>query len=250
MIQVVKRVFDLLSILRRVGPMPLKDLAEAAGLNKTTCHNILKSLHQLDMVDCPEPGVYRIGGGLRHLASVPVDRQTLTAAAEDHVRQLAGRTGESTILAMLEGTDVKVVCSAEGAREVVVRREVQHSGSVYFWATGRVLLAWADTETVDRIVDQLGLPRKADWPETAGSRKKLDTQLKAVRRKKVLERPAGDGGVLTLAAPVRDTDGNVVAALGMAVPGYRARRELTDHRRHLHATAEAITRRLAGSSGG
>ena len=81
MIQVVKRVFEILSIFREHGALPLKEVAELSSLQKTTCHNILKSLADIGILECPRPGVYQIGNELRRLASTPISDKALTKLA-------------------------------------------------------------------------------------------------------------------------------------------------------------------------
>jgi DNA-binding IclR family transcriptional regulator len=245
MIQVVKRVFEVLSLLRESGPLPLREIAEGVELKKTTCHNILKSLAELGVVECPSPGVYRIGPELRLLAELPISDKTLIDVASIHIERLAKATGETVVLAVLRGATVGLLDTREGARDIVVRSGAHRRGSPYRWATGRLLLAHASEPVLTAIRSELGFPSPDDWPEVAAAPDGFDREMARIRGLDVLVRPANVEGAVSLASPLRRVDGRVIAALGLALPGFRAEDRLAQARTELVRTADVINSELA-----
>lgn len=244
MIQVIQRVFDILSILREAGPLPLKTITERATLQKSTCHNILKSLAELDIVNCPKPGIYQIGRGLERLTGLSVRDEILAEKASIHVERLAKTCGETVILGILRDVTVKVLYAVEGGMEVVVRADAHRNGSLYRWATGRLLLSHQPPAAISGIISRLGLPSIQDWPSVKGNRKNFLTQLAEIRGKEILERSEGKAGLVSLACPILDSEGRVIAALGVSIPAYRAAEKTPEISTLLLAVSEDITQEL------
>jgi DNA-binding IclR family transcriptional regulator len=245
MIQVVKRVFDILAIIRENGALPLKEVAELSSLQKTTCHNILKSLVETGVLECPRSGVYQIGNELRRLASTPISDKALIKIASGHVERLAENTGETVVLGVLRGNMVEVLCSSEGAHVVVVRTGAHKQGSVYHWATGRVLLGHESKQIRAKIRRELGPPTMQEWPEAARHPERIEADLDQIRNMEIVTRVAGKDGVLSLACPVRRGDDKVIAALGISLPGFRADDNIEGKGRELLLAAEAISHDLS-----
>ena len=247
MIQIVNRIFSLLSILNELGPLPLRDVARLAKLRKTTCHNILKSLTEIKMVELASPGCYRLGPGLSLLASSPLSDDFLTKKSSMYMEQLARQTGEAVVLTVLRGTIVHVVCATEGEHDVVVRSRAHEAGAVYRWATGRLLLAHRQSRCgIGELVDLFGLPSEEDWPEVGADAAKLALELERIRAMDILELHSNMRGVVLLASPVRDAVGRVLAALGMPIPAYRAEGRLSEYRTQLCRVSGDIGRAICG----
>lgn len=246
MIQVVKRTFEILAILNEHGPLVLRDIATRAGLQKTTCHNILKSLADMDIVRCKRGGIYQIGDELRQLASLPVSNNTLKKVSSNYVERLAQITGETVILAVIRDQALQVLFAVEGAQEIVVRTTAHKNGSIYRWATGRVLLAHQTPANIARIIGDLGAPKQEDWPDVAGDLSLLNNELTQIRTLEILEKPAMSEGIASVACPIKKLDGRVVAALGISIPEYRMRHDnISNISRHLHQTALAVSQELS-----
>ncbi len=245
MIQVVKRVFEILSILSECESLPLREITKRVSLKKTTCHNILKSLADLEIVKSPRLGYYQLGEGLHCLTSVPVNDKLLNDLASIHVERLAKQTGETAILSVLHDFKVNILCEAEGDKEVVVRLGAHKQGSIYRWATGRILLAHESTPVIEKIIKELGNPTKKDWPEVESDLSMLLKELEQIKKMKILTRSASMKHVISTASPIRRKDGRVVAAVGVSIPGFRAHYRIEEVERKLLETANAIELELS-----
>ncbi len=208
MIQVVKRSVDLLRAVKALESAPLREIAAACDLPKTTAGNILRSLAELGLLDQAPNGDYRLGGGLRELAAPDPERAALAEAAAAAVPRLAAKLGETVVAVCLRGPRLDVLAEATGTRSIVVHPDALRDISPTTWATGRVLLAWL--------------------PPTDPRRKpaERDTSLAHIREDGIAFRRSPDGEIQSIAVPVF-VDGQVVAAVGLCLPVFRY--EVTDH---------------------
>jgi DNA-binding IclR family transcriptional regulator len=112
----------------------------------------------------------------------------------------------------------------------------------YYTATGRLLLAFAEPEERERLLDQLGMPSAKDWPEIK-TREELGSALDKIRKDAFVSFTR-QNDLFISAFPVW-RNGVFEAALGMSVPC----RELLDSERGryvalLRDCAEAINAKL------
>ncbi|MET3934594.1 IclR family transcriptional regulator [Arthrobacter sp. OAP107] len=107
-IQSVQRAFDL---LERIAVHPegarLSELADGAGLNRSTAHNLLASLEELGYISQDKKGAaYRLTGKLNRLLRLDAEaEQALRARIRPVLKKVSEASGESTFLALVTGTD-------------------------------------------------------------------------------------------------------------------------------------------------
>jgi DNA-binding IclR family transcriptional regulator len=228
MIQVVKRSVDLLRAVRALESAPLRDIAAACDLPKTTAGNILRSLAELGMLDQAPNGDYRIGTGLRELAAADPERALLAETAGKVIPELAAKLGETVLAVRLRGPRLDVLAEAAGTRSIVVHPDALRDVSPTTWATGRVLLAWLpDTDLRRR-------PKEAN--------RDFDRELARIRQDGVSFRQSPDGEIQSVAVPVLDGE-RAIASVGLCLPVFRY--EGID-RAELIAELRAAAQRIAG----
>ncbi|WP_019634402.1 IclR family transcriptional regulator [Actinomadura atramentaria] len=240
---VVERAFALLAAFdARHRSLTLAELARRSGLPKTTALRLARVLTGLGALERSEDGAFSIGVRLFEIATLAPRAQGLRAVAMPYLEDLGLVTRQHVLLAVRDGEEAVLVerLSAPGADPVLYRvggRLPLHSTGV-----GHVLLAHAgfDEQAAylarDRRAEPEGVPVRADA---------LRRDLAAVRRDgfAVVARPA-PAPMVSVAAPVRDAAGEVVAALSVVVPDGGA------DVRHLvpavRTAARAVSRGLGG----
>jgi DNA-binding IclR family transcriptional regulator len=202
------------------GPASLSMLVERTGLARPTAHRLATALEHHGFVGRDDAGRFVVGSRLAAIAS-GVDGDRLVRLADPVLRRLREATGESAQL--YQRRDDSRVCVAAAERESGLRDTVP-VGSVLPLTAGsaaQVLLAYADD--ADRLLKSAAFSASA---------------LAAVRRRgwaaSVAEREAG---VASVSAPVRDSAGQVVAAISVSGPIERLTR--TPGRRHAAAVQAA-----------
>ena len=115
------RALDLLDLVIGEGRMSLTDAAARLELPASTALRHLKTLQQLGYLDRDEAGLFSAGPTFVRLALTalrdgPVAH--LIATARPHLAALAATTGESSYLAVQDGSDAVYVATAESERAV------------------------------------------------------------------------------------------------------------------------------------
>ena len=209
------RGLDVLTALgTRRGGMTLSAVAEVTALPRATARRALLTLREEGYVEAdgrlfrPLPRVLELG--YARLSGMSVDE-----LARPHLTRLAERVRESASVAVLSGEDISYVARVATRRIMQVNITVGTRFPAYATSMGRVLLA--------------GLPDAERAARLAASPPQPLTRFTVTdpaRLAEILEDVARDGyalvdqeleeGLRSIAAPVRDARGRVVAAVNVS----------------------------------
>lgn len=208
------------------------EVAVRTGLHKSTCSRILAALLSEGLVWHDESGGrYSLGLGLVELAGVALGQIDVRRAAMPHIERLAAELDETVSVCVLRGREAVTVAHAAGSRSV---RHVVWIGRripLDRTASGRILLA--AQQAGDQDWRSLGLPGQLAAEEQARPPGR-DIDLERILATGVaVEIDDFEVGTTSVAVPVRDASGAVVAALSVGAP--------TDR---FDATARAAAARL------
>lgn len=192
-------------VLRRAAqsPVTLAELVEHVDLPRATAHRIAVALETHGFLRRNESGAWLLGPLLAELAdSAGPDLRT---RARPTLEQLCRDTGESAQLFEREA-DVRV-CTAAADRESGLRDTVPLGARLPMTAgsAAHVLLAWSFGDDTDAEL----LARAAFPAKTLAEVRRLGYARSSAER---------EAGVGSISAPVRDSDGNVVAAVSVSGP--------------------------------
>jgi DNA-binding IclR family transcriptional regulator len=210
-------------------PCGLAELCERTGLPRATAHRLAVGLEVHGLLHRGADGRWRPGPALAELAAGGVD--PLLEAASQVLPRLRDITGESVQLYRRDGIHRLCVASAEpssGLRDTVPvgTRMPMTAGS-----GAKVLAAWAEP----------ALQRALLTEATFSDRVLVDVRRRGWAQS-VAER---ESGVASVSAPVRDSSGQVVAAVSVSGPVERiGRRPGVRWAADLLAAAEALQHRL------
>ena len=207
----------------------LAELCDRTGLPRATAHRLAAGLEFHRLLARDGAGRWLLGPAVSEL-SARIDDPLLAAGAAV-LPGLREVTGESVQLYRREGTTRVCIATLEpptGLRDTVPvgARLPMTAGS-----GARVLLAYSDSATQQAVL---------------GSAKFTERALAEVRRRGWAQSAAErEPGVASVSAPVRDRDGEVIAAVSVSGPIDRMGRRPGDRwATDLLAAAEALTRRL------
>jgi DNA-binding IclR family transcriptional regulator len=133
--------------------------------------------------------------------------------------ELADTTGEAAGLSVRDGDSAHYIEQASSPNPVSVRDWTGSRIPLHAVSSGQVLLAYTAPTFVQRY---LGRPMEAFTPRTLVSADALLDRMRAIRRDGytwALEE--FDEGISSVAAPVADASGEVVAAIHLHGPSYR-----------------------------
>lgn len=210
-------------------PCGLTELCERTGLPRATAHRLAVGLETHRLLTRNGDGAWGPGPALAELAAGAAD--PLREAAAAVLPRLREITGESVQLYCRDGH--WRVCMAALEPPAGLRDTVPIGSRLPLTAgsAAKVLLAWADPEMqrtvlADAVFGERALAevRRRGWAQSAAERA---------------------AGVASVSAPVRDRNGNVVAAVSVSGPIDRmGRRPGARWAADLVAAADALHRRL------
>jgi IclR family transcriptional regulator, pca regulon regulatory protein len=246
-VQSLDRGLSVIRALSAPEPQTLSEVARATGLTRAASRRFLLTLQQLGYVHLSgtrfalTPQVLELG--YAYLSSL-----TLPEVAQPHLERLVEEIHESSSVSVLDGTDVVYVARVPTRRIMRVAISVGTRFPAYATSMGRVLLAGLEPDALAAVIE--GSDLLALTPETIHDETELRAELDRVRAQGwALVDQELEAGLRSIAAPIHDGDGHVVAAINVSTQA--ARTDVTDvHDAMLPpllATAGAIERDLAAA---
>ena len=218
-VQSITRAFDVLGALSE-GPRGVSDLADRVGLPKSTTARLLQALALEAAVEqVPGDTRYRLGPRLASLATGARPTRRLVSIAHPHLVELADRIGEAAGLSVPEGPTMHYVDQVESQNPVQVRDWTGTRIPMHAVSSGQVFLAHFPAPALSRFI---AAPLERFTEHTIVDASGLLARLREVRREGyswVREEYAI--GINSVAAPIADADGEVVAAVHVHGPSYR-----------------------------
>lgn len=237
----------LKAFLSREESIGVSELSRRLGLGKSAVHRLLTTLAAEGLVEQdPRTGGYRLGIVMFELGEAVKVHLDLHAAAAPVLAQLREQTGESAQVGVLDGDEVVYVDRLESAHSLRLFTETGRRVPAHCTSSGKVLLAHLDDAVrAEYLARPLTRYTPHSLTDPAALRAELDRVRAAGWAEAVNEREIG---VASVAAPVRDARGGVVAALSVGAPvarfGAPQRRRVS---RAVVEAGEAISRRLGFS---
>lgn len=218
-VQSIERAFAVLGVLGE-GPAGVTEVAARVGIPKSTAARMLVALAREGAVEqIPGDTSYRLGPRLGALATGVRPTRRLVAIAHPYLVELAARIGEATGLSVPEGSTMHYVDQVESPNPVQVRDWTGARIPMHAVSSGQVFLAHFPPPAISRF---LAAPLERFTDATITDASGLLARLRDVRRQGYAwVREEFAPGITSVAAPVADADGEVVAAVHVHGPTYR-----------------------------
>jgi IclR family transcriptional regulator, KDG regulon repressor len=224
-IRAVERALAILLCFSQNTPeLTLTQIADRVSLNKSTVHRLLGTLDRNRFIQRdPATGAYRPGIRLMQFAYLMVEQNDLRRYAAPFLHLLREQFRETVDLAILDNAEVVYLDVLESPQRVKLAAAIGQRLPAFCTATGKVLLAYMDDGTIQRIMDN-GMPKHTDC--TIISREAFLENLRAIRAKGfAISEQEYEEEINAVAAPILDQHGLPIAAVAIAGPAYRLTRE-------------------------
>jgi len=197
------------------------ELAKQTGQSKSSVHRILSTLTDEGLLEQdPVSGRYRLGLAVVEMAAAVPTHRDLHEVVLSPMTDLRNWTGETVQVGVLDGRQVVYVERLDSPNTLRLFTELGRRTDANCTSTGKVLLAFSFPSDLERILS--GWELIARTPHTIVSMPKLRTELAEIGRAGYARnRHESEVGVVSVAAPIRDRSGAVVAALSVAGPAVR-----------------------------
>lgn len=247
-VESLARGFRILSIVcESKTPLRLSDLADQSGLTISTMQRLTYTLQEIGMIDRdPVTKRFRIGPKMITMALSVKQNLELKKVARPFMQQASDAIGEVVGLSVLSGFEIILIEIIKINHQVLnINMEIGASIPPHATSSGKSILAFMDESQANKILEHSQMTRFTK--NTITSKKSFLNQLKKVRECGYsLAINENAIGFSAIAAPVRNSDGAVIAAITVMVPSARISKQKLESSfsKKTIQTADRISRTL------
>ncbi len=214
-IEAIARGLDVIRVFKAGQPvMSLAAVAAASDLPRPTARRILLTLEQLGYVRAVAASGYELTPRVLDLGMSYVLSRGLWEIARPHMEALVARTRESTSIAQLDGSDIVYVARVAVPKIVTLAVTIGTRFPAMQTSLGKVLLAGLPPAEAERVLaepSRSGITPR--WQPDAAERAAALREVRA--RGWALTDEQLAPGIRSVAVPLRDGEGTVIAALNV-----------------------------------
>lgn len=210
-VAVLEDAIQLLELLETSSDgLTLAELTQASGLIKNKVFRLLFTLEKNHLVERDDAGRYRLGLRFVVFGQHIHSQSSLLKASDPVLDWLVEETRETIFLGVVSGTDALCIAVRESPRSIRLFAQLGRRVPLFYGGIPKVLLAFMpDAE-------------RAALLGTAPEREALSERLAQIRTDGyAVVVDELDTGAHSIAAPIRDYRGRVIAALSVAGPSHR-----------------------------
>jgi DNA-binding IclR family transcriptional regulator len=216
------------------GGLGVTRVARMLGREKTQVSRTLATLAEYGLVDRdPDTRAYRLGWRIYAMGQLAGSRHLLDSA-RPLLGALVARFGEGAHLSVLQGNEVVTVLSEQSPHPVRAVNWIGRNTPAYCTSAGKALLLDRTSEELEALFDAPTARGLAAGIGAArdGGYAVADEEM--------------DAGLTAAAAPVRDAEGRIVAAINVSGPSFRVRSRLAEIGAGVADAAAELSAALSG----
>jgi IclR family transcriptional regulator, pca regulon regulatory protein len=199
--------------------LTLSEVSRATGLTRATARRFLLTLVELGYIRT-DGRLFLLRPRVLELGYAYLSSLSLPEIAQSAMEQLVAQVHESCSISVLDGDEVVYVARVPTRRIMTVSISVGTRFPAYATSMGRVLLAAQPKEWLDNYLRRADLQPIAS--RTITNARELRTTLARVRAQgHALVDQELEEGLRSLAVPLRDADGSVIAAMNVSAHASR-----------------------------
>lgn len=243
-VQSLDRGLQVIQAFSEREALTVTEVAELTGFSRPTVRRLLLTLDELGYVDY-EGGRYHLTPRVLTMAYSYLSGVKLTRVAQPHLERVADKTSESCSMGALDGTDVVYLAGVPTKWVMRVTMSVGARLPAYASSLGRALLAHLTEQELQRYVQRAQLRQLTE--HTITDEGELRAELARIREQGwALVDQEFEIGLRSLAVPVRNAEGHVVAAVNCSTHAGRVERStlVTDFRPLVEEAAARIGEHL------
>lgn len=246
----VKSATRVIQILESVGAnkngISHAELSAALNIPKGSLSLLLADLlaHDFLTLRKEEERRYVIGPQLLVIAGKYLTDMDIVQLGRPVVHEVMNATDESSALAVRKGDEMLIVYGENCSQPLKRAVEIGYLAPLYTTAGGKAILAHLSNEEIDQYLSSVKLIPKTR--ATITDSKRLLKELKGIRLEKIAySREERYEGLISIAAPVFDLFGSVVAAIVVTLPTIRFNRKSEERvKKTLNGASEKLSRQL------
>ncbi|MGN1402270.1 MAG: IclR family transcriptional regulator [Bacillus sp. (in: firmicutes)] len=227
MVKSVSRALDIIQLVsdRRDG-LGVTEIANQMDINKSSVHRILSTLSAYGYIEQDQQtGRYKLGYAFLAVSSKLLDSIDLRAVSKPYLTELEAETNEVIHLVVYDRGEVVYIEKLDGNEALRMHSKVGKRAPMHCTSVGKAILAHIGEEEVQDILNRKGLPKHTE--HTITDQDAFMEELAKVKSEGyALDLQENEYGIICIAAPIFDHQGNVCAAISISGPSMR----MTDER--------------------
>jgi len=215
----IQKALSVLEVVtNEIRPLSVVDIAEELDLPRQTVHRVIRQLEELDLLrkDTSRER-YITGQRLRALAINTISSSQNTRGTHAILKSLVDEVKETCNIGMLDGDEVIYIDRVECDWPLRVQLKVGSHVPAYCTAIGKLLLSYQDGDARERFLQSTNFRKFTKHTITEPTL--LSSQLDQIAAQGYSINNQEDAiGLIALAVPVRDPQGDIVAGLAVHAP--------------------------------
>lgn len=220
-VQSVDRALAIVELLLRApAALTAREVAEGIGINRTTAHRLLTSLHRRGWIERAAGGGYR--PSLRYLALVraSLTGRDLVAEVRPTMERLSLLSRETVHLGVLDNHDILHIDKVDSPEIVGVSSRIGTRATPHVTGLGKALLASGSDAELEAYITQ-ARTREAPFA-TLTDAEALRAEIRRGRERGYsIDEGESSAGVRCLAVAIRGVEGSPLFALSLTGPSGR-----------------------------
>lgn len=200
----------------RTPELPLADIARKLAVPRSTAFRLAYTLAHLGFLKRTANG-FRIGPKVMSLGFAYLASLDIVDLARPELIALRDVTGASAHLGILDGNEVVYIAQVPSLNQLASRISVGARFPAHAMSMGRLLLSQLSDEDLAELYPEPTLPAlTADTPATLADLKRRMADDR--ERGFVISRGAYERGIIAVAAPIRNDQDEIIAAINISGP--------------------------------
>lgn len=222
LIQSVDRALQILDVFSiKEKELGVTEIAHRLDLHKSTAFGLLTTLEHWGCIEQNrQTGKYRLGLKLLELGDRVKEGLDLRVLGLPFLQELVECYRETVHLVVHDRGEVVYIEKVEGPTAIRMYSQVGKRAPMHSTGVGKVILAYRPPEEVDALIAEKGLD--AYTPNTITDEERLREELIKIRENGYcFDNEEIEVGLRCVAAPIMDSQQEVVAAISLSGPSTR-----------------------------
>ncbi|MBV8625432.1 MAG: IclR family transcriptional regulator [Herbaspirillum sp.] len=243
-VDAVAKAIELLFLVAEEGGHGVTELAKRSGNTKARAFRLLSTLEECGLVRREMPlATYALGSRALALGAAAQNQLSLVQIANELLPALGAQCNESVLVRVREGNETVCVAWWDAPHALRVHNQLGNHRPLGVGASGKLLLAHAPQDFQDEFLKH-DLKKLTDRTITRRGELKKELQ-KILDAGLSMSEAEVSPEMVSVAAPVRDSTGTVVASLSMSAPASRvSKTALKKNGEIIRQGAQAFSRAL------
>ncbi len=216
----VTRALAILEILSKVKDANLEALAQQTNLPKTTTLRLLTTLVDNKYVVKDDNDRYYLSMKMFAVGSKALSHIDLIDISRPIAQALREKTGETVHMGILDENKVLYVLKNESNYTIRMYSRIGRRCPLHCTAIGKCLLIDKGEDFLEEYIQSGAFVSYT--PKTISTKEALVQELEKVKSQGyAIDNEEHEPQIVCVAAPIRDHEGNVVAAISVSTPTFR-----------------------------